>query len=137
MVPPSWAALACQIVNEIGGFVLECLHDMWLVACMLLVAGCSVVARRLHSNAGCLEAVCCLSLEFQCQCSDGRECAFAVHVASRLVDGVFGFVVACGCLRLFVVVSDVGACYGYWLCCSLQWLLCLWVLIFAIVDTAL
>ena len=57
-------ARASQIVNEFVGCLLDWLHDMGLIACMLLVAGCSVVARRWHSSAGCLEAVCCLPLEF-------------------------------------------------------------------------
>ena len=60
---PECVARASQIVSKLVGCVLDWLHDMGRVACMLLVAGCSVVARRWHSIAGCLEAICCLLLE--------------------------------------------------------------------------
>ena len=72
--------------------------------CGWLLAFCwSLVALRLHSDAGCLKVVCCLLLEFQCQC------------VGVLVDGV-----------------RVCVCLGMWLCalfCACLSLSLLWVFV--------
>ena len=66
------------------------------------------------------------------------EAAFAARAAGVRVDGtcVFRFVVARGCLHLFVVVAVVGVCFCRCCGCGLLLLLCLWVVCIDIVGIA-
>ena len=102
-----------------------------LLAC-LSVAGCS---------APCIPALVVCTLFVACRPSSSAsiptgEAAVAVRAASVLDDGVCGFVVVCGRLRLIVVVIAVDVRYCC-CCCSLWLSLCLWVVSDATVDTAL
>ena len=114
-------------------WALEWLHDMWLVACILLVAGCSAPAFQCLLIARCLLVVARVLVPV----FRHGEAAFAVRAASVLVDGVSRNVVVCDCLLVFVVVVAVGCCYCCFCCCCWWLSLCLWLVSLAMVDTAL
>ena len=89
--------LGCWVLALVlAGYVAGCLHVVghcFLVVCIPVVVACTLfVACRASSTSSVPTG----------------EAAFAVHTASVLVDIAFGFVVACDCLRLFVVVMVVG-----------------------------
>ena len=98
------------------------------------MAGCLRVVG--HGLFGvCLPVLAACTLFVACRSSSSAsvptvEAAFAVRAASVLVHGVsvcvcvFGYVVACGCLRLWVVVTFFGVCCS---CCGWWLLLLLWL----------
>ena len=124
-------------MNEFVGFVLECFHDVWLIACMLWVASCLVPAYQGWLLDGCWLLVARFKVDVlrqgrpplrpelpTCE-STGCVC---VCVAWWLC------AVVCSCLALLLLVVFVLAAVVAVVCVLLQ---CLWEVYFDIVDSAL
>ena len=105
------------------------------------MAGCSLIVGRWLPSAIIPVLVVCTQI-VACRSSSSAsvptgEAATAVCDASVLFRGVGGYVVVCGYLRLFVVVTVAGHVIVTVWFCALWLLLCLWVACLAIIDTAL
>ena len=97
------------------------------------MAGCSLIVGRWLPSAIIPVLVVC-TLFVACRSSSrasvpSGEAATAVCDASVLFSGVGGYVVVCGYLRLFVVVTVAGVCFvavGVVVCgcCCVLWVVC-------------
>ena len=123
-------------MNEFVGLVLECLHDVWLIACMLWVASCLVPAFQGWLLDGCWLLVPRFKVDVLPQ---GRPPP-AARATGVQVNGVCvcvslgGCAVVCSCLALLLLVVFVFVAVVAVVCVLLQ---CLWEVCFDIVDSAL
>ena len=86
---PSWFALSRRC--SLGVWTLACLHDMWLVVCMLAVAGWSALAFHSWLLARCLKHVARVPVPVFRQ--GGCLCGTCCHRAGRWCVWI------CGCVR--------------------------------------